>query len=159
MMHQSETTSCNYEKDVAFLSFAEYESSVLCGNDVKSAPKKVFIDIWNETHTSTTETAISTYSDDNLRTTQLLTQIRILVDRILKEEEIFKTIDKNKLLEEISKIITELSPDVVRCSDEELERRIRQIMALEIVSGMLNDLNREQIEIFDETVKRRPLFK
>lgn len=163
MNYQMEITSCDYGENIVPLSFSAYESSVLSENEINivrpNIPKKIFMDFGDETFALATETAVTMHFSEEMEKTQLLIQIQNLIDIIISKEEIFKTIDRRKLLKEILKIINELSPDAVRCSDEELETRIRQIMVLEIVSGMLNDLSSEQIKTFDEAVKRRRLFK
>jgi len=94
-----------------------------------------------------------------VKETLLLVKISEMIDKITHEEEIFKGIDKHKLLKTISKMLSDISVEWDKISKEELFERIKRILALEAMSGILKDLNPEQIEIFDKAVKRRALFQ
>jgi len=93
------------------------------------------------------------------RQIQCLIKISKMIDKITDEEELFKGIDKHKLLKTISKLLSDISVEWGEIFNEELFERTKGILALEAMSGILKDLNPEQIEIFDEAVKRRPLFE
>ena len=82
-----------------------------------------------------------------------------MIDKITDEEELFKGIDKYKLLETISKMLSDISIEWNKISDGEFFERTKRILVLEAMSGILKELKPEQIEIFDEAIKRRPLFK
>ncbi len=86
----------------------------------------------------------------------LLNKISKIIDELKIEYDIFEDVNKDKVLNEISKIS---SLNFNNISDEELAKRIKGILALEAMSGLLKELNREQIEIFNDAIKRRPLFK
>ena len=90
---------------------------------------------------------------------QCLIKISKLIEKIVYKDELFKGIDKHKLLKTISKMLSSISVELDEISDEELFERIKRILLLEAMSGILKDLDSEQIAIFDETIKRRPLFK
>jgi len=83
----------------------------------------------------------------------------LIIIRYGYKEELFKGIDRHKLLKTISKMLSSISVELDEISDEELFERIKRILLLEAMSGILKDLDSEQIAIFDETIKRRPLFK
>jgi len=80
-----------------------------------------------------------------------LDRISIIINKLQSEEEIFKDIDKNKIL----KIINESSLNLDNISENELVKRIRGILAIEAMSGLLKDLSEDELKEFDENVKRR----
>lgn len=88
-----------------------------------------------------------------------MNKILKIIDKLQSEEEIFKDIDKNKVLNKVSKIINESSLNLSDVSDEELAKRIKGILAIEAMSGILKDLSKEQIEIFNDDIKRKSVFK
>lgn len=90
---------------------------------------------------------------------QCLIKISKLIEKIIYKDELFKGIDKHKLLKTISKMLSGISVELDEISDEELFERIKRILLLEAMSGILKDLDSQQIALFDEAVKRRPLFK
>ncbi len=90
---------------------------------------------------------------------QLLLKISEMIDKITEKEDIFKGIDKHKLLETISKMLSDISVEWNKISYEEFFERTKRLLVLEAMSGILKELKPEQIEIFDEAIKRRPLFK
>lgn len=106
-----------------------------------------------------TETVFTEEFYKRVRQIQCLIKISKMIDKITHEEELFKGIDKHKLLKTISKMLSDISVEWGEISNEELFERTKRILALEAMSGILKDLNPEQIEIFDEAVKRRPLFE
>ncbi len=80
----------------------------------------------------------------------LLNKISKIIDELKVEYDIFEDVNKDKVLNEISKIS---SLNFNNISDEELVKRIKGILALEAMSGLLKELNREQIEIFNDDIK------
>ena len=83
-----------------------------------------------------------------------------IVDRLIKENEAFKIIDKPKLIEFFSDMIKRLPfEQMTFITDDELTQRIEKIIAIEALSGILSDLSPEQIEAFNIAVKRREFFK
>ena len=89
-----------------------------------------------------------------------LQRISKIVDKLIKESEAFKTIDKTKLIEIFSNMINILpSEQLISIADDELTRRIKKIMTIEVLTGVLDDLDPEQIEAFNTAVKRREFFK
>ena len=81
------------------------------------------------------------------------------MDKLISKEDIFKRIDKKKLLKSLSAMLDKLPLEQISIPEEELTKRIRKIMALEAMSELLDDLTPEQLEAFETSVKRRPLFK
>jgi len=81
-------------------------------------------------------------------------RISTIIEKLQSEEEIFKDIDKNKVL----KTISESSLNSSDIPDDELVKRIKGVMAIEAMSRLLKDWSKEEIKEFDENVKRRPLF-
>ena len=90
---------------------------------------------------------------------QLSLKISEIVDRLIDTDELFKGMDKDKLLETVLQMLNDVPVDRDDVSEDELIERIKRILALEAMSGILKELNPEQIETFDEAVKRRLLFK
>jgi hypothetical protein len=86
-------------------------------------------------------------------------RISKIVDKLIEEEEIFREIDKTKLMESLSRTIERLPKGQLESiSDRELARRLEKVLSIEVMSGLLKDLSPEQIEAFDEAVKRREFF-
>lgn len=86
-------------------------------------------------------------------------RISAIVDRLIEHEEVFREIDKDKLMESLSRTIGRLPKGQLESiSDKELARRLEGVMSIEVMSGLLKDLSPEQIEAFDEAVKRREFF-
>jgi len=105
-----------------------------------------------------TETALSEdfFKKEKLRKT--LKDISKMLDEMLVKEEL-KNINKEKLLNSISKILHSFTLEQLEIPTEELFRRIERVVVLEAAYGVLNELNPEEIKEFDEAVKRRTLFK
>jgi len=80
----------------------------------------------------------------------LLNKISKIIDELKVEYDIFEDVNKEKILNEISKIS---SLNFNNISDEELVKRIKSILAIEAMSGILKDLSKEQIEIFNDAIK------
>lgn len=98
------------------------------------------------------------YSIEDEKDTYLVRMLKI-VDELIEDNEVFKKVDKTKLMEFLSTITEELSPEeLASITDDELTKRIEKIMLIEVMSGMLNDLSPKQMESFEEAVKRREFF-
>ncbi|HPB33793.1 MAG TPA: hypothetical protein PLW61_03415 [Caldisericia bacterium] len=80
----------------------------------------------------------------------LLNKISKIIDELKIEYDIFEDVNKEKVLNEISKI-SSLNLDNI--SENELVKRIRGILAIEAMSGLLKDLSKKQIEIFNDDIK------
>jgi len=93
------------------------------------------------------------------QSSELLKSIAELIDKLSREDVIFKNINKRKLFQSLSDMITKLPPEQISISRDELTKRIEKIMAMEVMYGMLDDLTPEQIKDFDTEVKRRSFFK
>ncbi len=107
-----------------------------------------------------TETAlIDEFANNKSKHDQLSLKISEFVDRLIDTDELFKGIDKDKLLETVFQMLNDVPVDWNDVSEDELIERIKRILALEAISGILKELNPEQIKTFDEAVKRRHLFK
>lgn len=112
------------------------------------------IDSWDNTIDSTIEEIQDVFTKEDV-----LTSISMIIVRLVEDNEVFKEIDKAKLLNAISEMLDEFPPEQMKIPEEELFERIKGVLALEAVSGILNELTPEQMEAFEEAVKRRPLFK
>ncbi|MCD4764926.1 MAG: hypothetical protein K8R34_00285 [Methanosarcinales archaeon] len=93
------------------------------------------------------------YSDE------LLKSASQLIDKLISEVEIFQSINKNKLIESLSDMISKLAPEQISISEDELVNRMEKIMALEAMSGILEDFTPEQLDDFETEIKRRPFFR
>lgn len=82
----------------------------------------------------------------------LFMSIERILDSLLTEEELFNTVDKNKILELIKETINKIPENEIPLSEEELTKRIRKILALEAMSGILEDLTPEQLEAFESSI-------
>lgn len=89
----------------------------------------------------------------------LLKSVSQLIDKLIGEEEIFQNINKNKLLESLSDMLSKLAPEQISISEDELVNRIEKIMALEAMFVILEDFTPEQLDDFETEMKRRPFFK
>lgn len=110
------------------------------------------------------EIEITTYDKElygESKQTSVLPKISEMIDKIVDEdrEGLFTKIDKNKLLDNISKTLKNISVEWEDIPDDELFKRISKIAAVESVAGMLKEAEPEEIKVFDEAVKRRPFFK
>ncbi|MFQ6062271.1 MAG: hypothetical protein ACE5J9_03740 [Methanosarcinales archaeon] len=90
----------------------------------------------------------------------VLLRISNIVDKLIEDSEVFKKVDKTKLMEFFSSMIEKSLPgQLTSITDDELTQRIEKIIAIEALAGMLNDLSPAQMEAFDKAVKRREFFK
>lgn len=82
-----------------------------------------------------------------------------IVDKLIEDREIFKKLDKTKLIEFFSSLTEKMpSEQGMSVTDDELTTRIEKIMLIEATTGILNELNPEQTESFEAATKRRELF-
>jgi uncharacterized protein YjgD (DUF1641 family) len=89
-----------------------------------------------------------------------LNRISEIVDQLIKLNDVFKELNKKKLMDHLLTLIEKVPQDEFSSiTDNELTRRIDKVMAVEAMSGMLNDLTPEQIKSFDAAVKRKKLFR
>lgn len=81
-------------------------------------------------------------------------RISVIVDKLIEREEVFRGIDKAKLMESLWRTIGRLPKGQLESiSDKELARRLEGVMSVEVMSGLLKDLSPEQIEAFDEALQ------
>lgn len=81
-----------------------------------------------------------------------------IVDRLIEDDEIFRDIDRSRVMKSLSVLMENPPSDLMSISDDKLTHRIRKVMLVEMMSGMLNDLSPAQMKSFDEAVKRRRFF-
>lgn len=105
------------------------------------------------------ETALCEEFFKKIEKEKVLENVSRMFDKLILEDKLLNGIDKTKLLNSISEMLNELSPEQMKIPEDELFERIRGVLALEAVSGILNELTPEEMKVFDEAVKRRPLFK
>ncbi len=103
-----------------------------------------------------TETVSPEYHDKRLKYRIKISEI---IDKALNEEDLFKEVDKHKVIKFISNMTDKGLINLNEIPDEELLKRIKRILALEAMSHLLEGLSPEQINQFDEASKRRPFFK
>lgn len=91
---------------------------------------------------------------------EVLPHISKLVDKVIKDSEFFKKVDKTKLIEFFSYLIEGLQPgQLISITEDELTRRIEKIVLIEAMTGVLNELSPTQTESFEAAIKRREFFK
>ena len=89
----------------------------------------------------------------------IISVISETVSELIRENEIFKEINKEKIIILLSDLISQIPKDKLQSvSPNELKKRIEKIMFVEICCGILSDLSPSQIVEFDETIKRRKFF-
>lgn len=88
----------------------------------------------------------------------VLSRISKIVDRLAEDGEIFKEIDKIKMMKSLSALIEKSPQKLMSITDDELTRRIEKVMLIEAMSGMLNELGPAQMKVYEAAVKRRELF-
>ena len=87
-----------------------------------------------------------------------LNRISKIVDQVFKESEIFnEEVDKTEFMQVYSDLIDNGSSpkELISIADEELTRRVRQLMAAELLGTLLDGLTPEDIRIFSEAVEGR----
>ncbi len=108
-----------------------------------------------------TETALTDNSYKELNQGILPLKVLETIDKIIDEDEngLFNSIDKYKVSSVVSKMLSEVSIEWNKVSNQEFYERIKRILILEAMSGILKELKPEQVKTFEESIKRRPLFK
>jgi len=82
--------------------------------------------------------------------------IQDLVEELIENNSIFDGLDKNKIVQLISRLIMELHDEqLAEIAKNDLKNRIEKIMLVETMAGMLNDLSPAQVKSFDEAIDRR----
>ncbi|MGQ9628521.1 MAG: CopG family antitoxin [Anaerolineae bacterium] len=82
-----------------------------------------------------------------------------IINKLIEEKEVFKKINKAKMIEFLSNMVENLSfEQLTSVTDDELTNRIEKIMLIEASSGILNELSQAQMESFEEAIKRREFF-
>jgi len=89
----------------------------------------------------------------------VLSRILRIVDKLTEDDEIFRGVDKTRMMESLSDLIKESPQELMSTTYDELTARIEKVMLIEAMSGMLNDLSPAQMESFEAAVKRRELFQ
>ena len=87
-----------------------------------------------------------------------LCRISKIVDKELEASEVFrKEIDKTELMETCSRLMEKkVHPqELLLISEEELTRRIGQMMTARVLGGLLDGLTPEEIEIFNAAAEGR----
>ena len=89
----------------------------------------------------------------------IMFRISVVIDTVVEGNEVFKDIDKSKLMESLKPLIEKSPEELASITDEELMQRIETVMVIEATSGMLKELSSEELKDFEEAVKRRKFFK
>jgi hypothetical protein len=90
---------------------------------------------------------------------ELSQEISKMLDEIIREKNLQGEIDKEELLNSIMTIFRTFTLRQLEISNDELYKRIKDIVLWESLFGILNELSPEDVKDFEEMVKRRPLFK
>jgi hypothetical protein len=89
----------------------------------------------------------------------IMFRISVVIDTVIEGNEVFKDVDKSKLMESLKPLIEKSPEELTSITDEELMQRIETVMVIETTSGMLKELSPEELKDFEEAVKRRKFFK
>ena len=98
-------------------------------------------------------------AQEDVEEENMVLRISEIVDKLIKEDELFKGVDKTKMIESLSPLIKKFHHELISVPDDKLIWRIEKVMLVEVMSGMLNDLSPAQMESFEAAVKRRKFFK
>ncbi len=91
-----------------------------------------------------------TYSTEE----EVLSLISKIVDKLIEDREIFKKLDKNKIIEFFSSLTENMPPEQkMSITDDELTTRIEKVMLIEATTGILNELSPEQSQSFEAATK------
>jgi len=90
---------------------------------------------------------------------ELSQEISKMLEEIIREKNLQEEIDKEELLNSIMAIFRTFTLRQLEISNDELYKRIKDIVLWESLFGILNELSPEEVKDFEEMVKRRPLFK
>jgi|GEM_PF-4394283 len=82
------------------------------------------------------------------------------IDRIMQSNDVFKEIEKEKLLKRILKIANHSDPSIIlNLSEEVLNDRMQKIMAFEALSEITSDFTDDMMKEFQRSIKRRKFFR
>ena len=86
-----------------------------------------------------------------------LVRISQIVNNLIDSSKFYQEkLDKNEMVLDLVGLFKQLSlEEFATIEDEDLNRRIDNLLTLEAVSGTLNDLTPEQMKMFDEAVEGR----
>ena len=86
-----------------------------------------------------------------------LVRISQIVNNLIDSSKFYQEkLDKNEMILDLVGLFKQLSlEEFATIEDEDLNRRIDNLLTLEAVSGTLNDLTPEQMKMFDEAVEGR----
>ncbi len=90
-------------------------------------------------------------------TTDRSTRISKIVETLFRDREFLRDrLNQAKATQEMIDLFGKFSPEELRAiSDDDLTKRINNILTVDSVAGMLDDLTPEQIRMFDEAVEGR----
>lgn len=83
----------------------------------------------------------------------VMLRISKIVDNLIGDNEIFKNIDKPKLMESLSILVEKAPEKLISIADDELTQRIETVLVIEATAGMLQDFTPEEMKAFEESVK------
>ena len=89
---------------------------------------------------------------------RLLVRISGIVDALVEEDEVFKELDKTKMMECLSTLMENPPPDLTSITDDEFTHRIRKVMLVEVMFDAAKELSPAQMESFEASSRRRELF-
>ena len=90
---------------------------------------------------------------------ELSQEVSKMLEEIIREKNLQGEIDKEELLNSIMAVFRTFTLRQLKISNDELYKRIKDIVLWESLFGILNELSPEEVKDFEEMVKRRPLFK
>lgn len=89
----------------------------------------------------------------------IMSHILEIVYKLARDNELFKKIDKSRLMESLSILVEKAPEKLIFTTDDELTQRIETVMMIEATAGMLKELTPEEMNVFEEAVKRREFFR
>jgi len=90
----------------------------------------------------------------------IISVISETVSELIREKEIFKEINKDKLINFLSNLVRKFHNDQLKLIiSNNLKQKVEKIMLVEIMCGILSDLSPTQIKEFEKATKRRKFFK
>jgi hypothetical protein len=89
----------------------------------------------------------------------ILIRLFEMIDRLIKENDIFQTVDGIKLKSFLSKIINRVPVGkIAYISENELKERTKRLLAIEVFYEFMDDFSPSEKEIFKESMKRGDFF-
>lgn len=88
----------------------------------------------------------------------VVTRVSNILESLFESNSLFREkLNQAAMIQLISRLVEENLTDAQlgAIDDDELTRRIRQILATEMMSNLLDDLTSEQVAVFDAAVKGR----